>query len=342
VQVETNGVPPALLRRTTVLNYNVQLSPDYVFFDADFGFNADPTPVELLWFTATREGGAVRLAWETASERENLGFHLYRASAVEGARERITTELRPGRGTGEGGTYDFVDPHADPSVTWYYWLEDVSWTEARKLHGPVAVRAAEGESSRVVGAFTVDARTAGVYRITYDDLAAAGLPAASLFSSDLQVWVGGEEVALMVQASGDTLRRGDSVYFYVPEGTEELSCEIRSGPDALRMEWDYAAPQDGGELWTGVALVSGLLPFEVTPAWTRYLLVGFAGEDVMVLDLADPRRPRMLFGFAWLYLPGQSGLYLSHSVSGPTSCLAVEAAAIRPVGALRAAGGEGR
>ena len=110
----------------------------------------------------------------------------------------------------------------------------------------------------------------------------------------------------------------------------------------MRMEWDYAAPQEEGELWTGVALVSGLLPFEVTPAWTRYLLIGFAGDDLTVLDLADPQRPRLLIGFAWLYLPGESGLYLSHPVAEPTPCLAVEAAAIRPVNNLRAPGGDGR
>jgi hypothetical protein len=39
--------------------------------------------------------GAITLAWETASEMDLLGFHLYRAEAVSDPRTRLTEDLLP-------------------------------------------------------------------------------------------------------------------------------------------------------------------------------------------------------------------------------------------------------
>ena len=78
-----------------------------------------PTAVEPAWFTAMPRGGAIALAWETVSEIDLLGFHVYRAGAVDGPRMRLTEDLLPGQapGTPEGGSYEFVDAAAAPGVT---------------------------------------------------------------------------------------------------------------------------------------------------------------------------------------------------------------------------------
>ena len=46
--------------------------------------NVATTAVRLASFAATGSDSAVRLDWETASELDNLGFHLYRG--VSGGR----------------------------------------------------------------------------------------------------------------------------------------------------------------------------------------------------------------------------------------------------------------
>ncbi len=62
-----------------------------VFLAFDVG---DPLPVELVAFTAARDGDAVRLAWETAAETNNAGF------AVEVRPARAATPDASGRATG--------------------------------------------------------------------------------------------------------------------------------------------------------------------------------------------------------------------------------------------------
>jgi hypothetical protein len=99
-----------------------------------------PTAVELAWFTATPREGAIALAWETASEIDLLGFHLYRAEAVDGPRTRLNADLLPGQlpGSPVGAVYEFVDEGVVPGVPYWYWLEAVDAHGAATLHGPVS------------------------------------------------------------------------------------------------------------------------------------------------------------------------------------------------------------
>ncbi len=75
------------------------------------------------------EAGAdrVRVVWETASEIDNLGFHLYRSTDAAFIGERLTTELIPSAapGSGQGAIYEWVDTTAVAGVTYYYTLEDL-------------------------------------------------------------------------------------------------------------------------------------------------------------------------------------------------------------------------
>jgi hypothetical protein len=115
-----------------------------------YGVSA-PTAVELVSFSATARDGAIVLAWETASEIDLLGFHLYRAEAVDGPRTRLDTELIPGQAPGSptGAVYQFLDEGVSPGVTYWYWLADVDVQGLAALHGPVSATVQSAEWYRI-------------------------------------------------------------------------------------------------------------------------------------------------------------------------------------------------
>ncbi|MCZ7591066.1 MAG: carboxypeptidase regulatory-like domain-containing protein [Kiritimatiellae bacterium] len=332
VVVDQGNIPNYLPRKTTPMFYNVTISPQYIRFDADFGFNLDPTPITLKSFEATREGDDVRLDWETVSEFENIGYHLYRSESADGPRTRLNGDLIPGQGTGMGAAYTFTDSDVSRTATWYYWLEDVSQTFDTKLHGPAIVRAEAAQpQDESVANFLVDASQPGLYRITYEALAAAGLNPASLETDRIKIALGGSEVAIATYASGSTLKAGDSLLFYVPEGDGALEAQLLTGDNARRMSWAYAAPADEGALWSASVRTDGQLPFTVSPEWQRYMLMGFGESGAIVLDVSNAQNPVMLFGYATLSVQGETGIYLSHDVEESADCIAIEAEAIRSV-----------
>jgi len=98
-----------------------------------------PTAVELTSFFATGVPGGVRLDWQTASELNNLGFHIYRSLSPGGPFERITSSLIAGLGTSPvGKSYSYIDSGLEPGKIYYYKLEDVETSGRTKLHGPVS------------------------------------------------------------------------------------------------------------------------------------------------------------------------------------------------------------
>jgi hypothetical protein len=97
------------------------------------------TAVELVSFTASGFDRAVELGWETGSELENLGFHVYRAIEPEGPYERITSGVVPGLGSSpEGAKYGYLDSGLTNGVTYYYKLEDIETTGRTEQHGPIS------------------------------------------------------------------------------------------------------------------------------------------------------------------------------------------------------------
>lgn len=97
-------------------------------------------PVELTSFAAMRENGAVRLTWITATEDDNLGFHVYRAEGDIAAPARLTDELIPGAGTTlSPHSYSFVDEAVVAGLTYRYWVADVDMGGVETSHGPVRV-----------------------------------------------------------------------------------------------------------------------------------------------------------------------------------------------------------
>jgi len=107
-----------------------------------YGMIADEVPqaVELLYFSAEAIEGTISLEWATASETDNFGFNLYRATEPAGDRLPLNAALIPSLvapGSPYGAEYSFVDETAEPGVLYYYWLEDVDLSMITTLHGPV-------------------------------------------------------------------------------------------------------------------------------------------------------------------------------------------------------------
>jgi len=109
----------------------------------------DTTAVTLASFTARGEDSAVVLSWETASELDNLGFHLHRSSSADGPYQRITSSLIPGLGASAvGQSYAYRDTGLTNGATYFYELEDIDTSGKTQMHGPVsAVAGSAGGSS---------------------------------------------------------------------------------------------------------------------------------------------------------------------------------------------------
>ena len=87
------------------------------------------TPVELSSFNVNSEPGKMVLKWATESETENLGFHIYRSTSIDGERERVTTQLINGAINAQSrNEYNWIDSDVQDGVIYYYWLADIATT----------------------------------------------------------------------------------------------------------------------------------------------------------------------------------------------------------------------
>jgi hypothetical protein len=142
--------PVERLIKTDILLF--QYCTDITAIDQTFVFAAPiPTAVALESFSARGLDGAVELSWRTASELNNLGFHLYRSEVPEGPYERITASAIPGLGSSPSGArYRYVDSALTNGKTYFYQLEDIETTGTTERHGPVSatpLAGASGESA---------------------------------------------------------------------------------------------------------------------------------------------------------------------------------------------------
>jgi hypothetical protein len=95
----------------------------------------------------------VIITWETESELDTAGFHLYRGDSPSGPFEPITEELIPASpDPNTGGQYKFEDPDVEAGRTYYYELEDVETSGVATRHGPITVEAHGGWNPYGVGA----------------------------------------------------------------------------------------------------------------------------------------------------------------------------------------------
>lgn len=108
-----------------------------VFFDisdADFTISIN-FPVELTDFQARQEGSNnVLLTWETASEKNNLGFEIEMKNETDGDFQKIA--FLPGKGTtSEKNVYNYLARNLQDGV-WYFRLKQLD-VDGNSAYSPV-------------------------------------------------------------------------------------------------------------------------------------------------------------------------------------------------------------
>ena len=183
--------------------------------DLDFGFYRPqiPTlPVSLAWFRSTVERRGVLLEWETSAEAGNVGFNVW--GEVSSGKVKLNDELIPSKAmsTLKASSYSLEVP-AGPTR---FWLEEVDLETRLRRHGPFDLGRTSGMADladRVdwvsvnresAGKLLERARNAtnglsrmpdvgirlvvdreGMYRVTYEELRAAGFDLAGVAPQSL-------------------------------------------------------------------------------------------------------------------------------------------------------------
>jgi uncharacterized repeat protein (TIGR01451 family) len=323
VEADAGTVPPSLNVSTTPTGLITNITPDITIAGADFGFMAaNPTAVDLLYFTAREGAQGVVIEWATGVEIDNLGFNVYRATARGGERVRVNGSMIDGTGSGQGRVYEARDEAAAAAGTYFYWLEDVEFDGDATLHGPVRVVIGADAEIPSVG---FAAQAGKVHMLKASTMAEAGLPVFSVDADAVRVHVNGGQVSAYVPASGRPMQEGEALLFYVgPAADEPVEVTVDLGGRGRRMEEVYAGPTwEDGALWYGQASQGRAMAFLASPEIARYLLIGFADEWIWVFDVTDEFRPKMLVGAETLLVDGQAGLYLSYPVAEAALCLAL-------------------
>jgi hypothetical protein len=109
---------------TTLMEYNPTSTGNPVTECVQWG---PPLEVTLANFEAIARSSDILVTWETASETDNLGFNLYRATTPDGTPEQLNGELIPSQvpGGGGGAIYEWEDTDVTEGTTYFYWLEAV-------------------------------------------------------------------------------------------------------------------------------------------------------------------------------------------------------------------------
>ncbi len=104
--------------------------------------------VTLASFDAQGQANRVVVTWETVSELGNAGFNLYQTGSVgdwePSRRDRpepsdlLTYVASQAPGSTQGSSYSYEDLAVEAGQTYWYWLEDIDFSGATTLHGPVS------------------------------------------------------------------------------------------------------------------------------------------------------------------------------------------------------------
>lgn len=165
VNISGFGFAGIVFAQDKIITYDVYSADDVFQFDVNLNnqtilfadiinhFNAgrgdlatlvinDDLSVELANFTATPFQNHIRVHWKTASEADNAGFHLWRATG-EGWKQgdhskviKLTEQLIPSEGgtLTDGASYSHTDDDVESGVTYYYCLEERDFNGQPKYH----------------------------------------------------------------------------------------------------------------------------------------------------------------------------------------------------------------
>jgi hypothetical protein len=109
-----------------------------ITFGDTITFGGGATLIELVSFTADGRKNSAAIGWETASEIDTAGFHLWRTDASATDYSRITDAIIPALGGAFwGAEYGFEDTDVLSGTTYFYKLQDIDYGGRSGLHGPV-------------------------------------------------------------------------------------------------------------------------------------------------------------------------------------------------------------
>lgn len=215
----------------------------------------ETTPVTLAWITSHREDDAVVVEWLTATESRNLGFQLYEA-ADKGPGRRLTKTLVPSR-VGDSTQPQSYRARLSGLSGERFFLEDVDVTGQTRLHGPFEVGSTQGARPRAraidwapvrqsaraserggrapakakghpggsppSGPIHLLVESDGLYRVSYEELAAAGFDLAGVAAKDLSLSLRNQPVPLRI-GGGQGFGPGSFLEF-LGEGIDSLYTE---------------------------------------------------------------------------------------------------------------------
>ena len=329
VVVDQTTVPSQYPVNTTPLSETTELTDCGSEFGVDFGFlSATPTAVEMGDSRAEVDGDQVLVSWETLMERDNAGFHVYRATSPDGPRTQVNTELIVGVGTGGGRVYTFSDSESLADGTYYYYIEDVEYDGTTKVHEPVKVTVGEqATTGETIGATSLEG--AGLYVITADTLRRSGIHPASVDPTRVRVYVDGSEVAAYVTTEQTIWAEWDYVVFYVEDG-QQVRLGYDTGDEPLRMTFRFVflEPGDGDVLIVRVPDEATGIHVALSREQVRYLVTGFQDTTVWLLDVSDVELPSLLLGAEIIQIDAETGVYFSETEAESGTVYAVGEGAI--------------
>jgi len=200
--------------------------PQQVVYYSNLTFCVDPAtvPVTVSSFSATSTGDGVQFDWTTATETANVGFYLYGGSGSSW--QRLTPQLIPSQQLDSlvPQTYSHtiagvrmsrfalaeVDMHGQERLHGPYELgqsygqrsnpEPIDWSSIRaeqpmKVARSLATRTATASPP----AYALGVDTTGLYRVAYEDLAAAGFNLTSVPVGNIALTKQGRPIALRVE-----------------------------------------------------------------------------------------------------------------------------------------------
>lgn len=74
----------------------------------------------------TIQPGVIQITWNTETEIETAGFHLYRSQSPDGDFVQVTDRMILAKGDAlSGASYTFIDEEVKPGQTYYYLVEEI-------------------------------------------------------------------------------------------------------------------------------------------------------------------------------------------------------------------------
>jgi hypothetical protein len=98
----------------------------------------DENAIDLVGFSANRDGKNIQLSWQTGTEIDNLGYYIVKSGSVDNGYTLLNSKIIPAQGNAYSGhSYSYVDNNVNSGHVYYYWLVDIDIYGQYAIHGPV-------------------------------------------------------------------------------------------------------------------------------------------------------------------------------------------------------------